>query len=82
VFILIVLIWFYVLAIILLGGATVNAMHLDDILARRGLGQPAPAAAMAARAAEADEDTGASSTRGAPAPAPSTASPEPRGGSA
>jgi YihY family inner membrane protein len=69
VFVLIVLVWFYVLAIIILGGATINAMHFDDMLARQGHGQPTPAAAMAAAAGP----TGAN---------PTSAAPEPRGGSA
>lgn len=44
VFILIVLIWFYVLAIILLGGATINAMRFEDDALRDTLGQPPSAA--------------------------------------
>jgi YihY family inner membrane protein len=40
VFVLIVLIWFYVLAIILLGGATINAMRFEDEALRDALGQP------------------------------------------
>jgi len=40
VFILIVLIWFYGLAIIILGGAVVNAMSFEDHDLRRRLGQP------------------------------------------
>jgi membrane protein len=40
VFILIVLIWFYVLAIIILGGAVVNAMRFEDHDLRTRLGQP------------------------------------------
>jgi YihY family inner membrane protein len=43
VFILIVLLWFYVLAIILLGGAVVNSMRFEDEELRSRLGQP-PAA--------------------------------------
>jgi YihY family inner membrane protein len=40
VFILIVLIWFYALAIIILGGAVVNAMRFEDHDLRTRLGQP------------------------------------------
>ena len=47
VFILIVLIWFYVLAIILLGGATINAMRFEDDALRDTLGQPPSAAPLA-----------------------------------
>jgi membrane protein len=48
VFILIVLIWFYALAIILLGGATINAMRFEDDDLRDALGQPPSAAPLAA----------------------------------
>jgi membrane protein len=44
VFILIVLIWFYALAIIILGGAVVNAMRFEDHELRTRLGQPPSAA--------------------------------------
>jgi uncharacterized BrkB/YihY/UPF0761 family membrane protein len=47
VFVLIVLIWFYVLAIILLGGATINAMRFEDEALRDALGQPPGAAPLA-----------------------------------
>jgi YihY family inner membrane protein len=44
VFILIVLIWFYALAIIILGGAVVNAMRFEDHELRTRLGHPPSAA--------------------------------------
>jgi len=44
VFILVVLLWFYVLAIIILGGATVNALHLEDISVAERAATLAPAA--------------------------------------
>src|SRR4051794_30165332 len=44
VFVLIVLLWFYVLAIILLGGAVMNAMRFEDLELESRLGQPTSAA--------------------------------------
>jgi membrane protein len=40
VFVLIVLLWFYALAIIILGGAVVNAIRFEDLELRGRLGQP------------------------------------------
>jgi membrane protein len=40
VFVLIVLLWFYALAIIILGGAVINAMRFEDHELREPLGQP------------------------------------------
>jgi uncharacterized BrkB/YihY/UPF0761 family membrane protein len=40
VFVLIVLLWFYALAIIILGGAVVNAIRFEDRELRGRLGQP------------------------------------------
>jgi membrane protein len=52
VFVLIVLIWFYALAIIMLGGAVINAMRFEDLALRDRLGQP-PSAAPAVAGEEA-----------------------------
>ena len=49
VFVLIVLVWFYVLAIIILGGAIINAIRFEDLDAR----PPSPAAASSAEMASA-----------------------------
>jgi YihY family inner membrane protein len=42
VFVLVVLIWFYVLSAILLGGATINALRLDALEGRQPGGSPGP----------------------------------------
>jgi len=47
VFILIVLVWFYVIAILILSGATINALHFEDMDER----SPPPAAASGAELA-------------------------------
>jgi YihY family inner membrane protein len=51
VFVLIVLLWFYALAIIILGGAVVNAIRFEDRALRERLGQP-PSAVTPAVAGE------------------------------
>ena len=48
VFVVIVLLWFYVLALIILGGAVTNAMRFEALAARRHAPQPAGAPAGAA----------------------------------
>jgi membrane protein len=48
VFVLIVLLWFYALAIIILGGAVVNAIRFEDLELRGRLGQPPSAVAVPA----------------------------------
>jgi YihY family inner membrane protein len=48
VFVLIVLLWFYALAIIILGGAVINAIRFEDLALRGRLGQPPSAVSVPA----------------------------------
>jgi membrane protein len=48
VFVLIVLLWFYALAIIILGGAVINAIRFEDLELRGRLGQPPSAVSVPA----------------------------------
>jgi membrane protein len=48
VFVLIVLLWFYALAIIILGGAVINAIRFEDLELRGRLGQPPSAVTLPA----------------------------------